>query len=85
MRGASVQPLAGWRDGAPFDAPVYSLVGTPCETVQRSGVCYYPELICAHEIGGAVTRALSLRIEDGRVVLTTPSTSRALGGNQSWF
>src|SRR5262249_13047078 len=22
---------------------IYELVGTPCETVRRSGVCYYPE------------------------------------------
>jgi len=43
LRGASVEPIAGWRDGAPFDPPGYPLVGTPCETVQRAELCYFPE------------------------------------------
>lgn len=42
-------------------------------------------LIRAYEIGGAVTRTLSLCIEDGLVELITPTTARALGGDVTWF
>ena len=42
-------------------------------------------LIRAHDVGGAVSRTLSLRIEDGLVVLTTPTTSRTLGGELPWL
>jgi chemotaxis protein CheD len=38
-------------------------------------------LIRAHEVGGTVSRTLSLRVEDGLVVVATHTTSRALGGD----
>jgi PAS domain-containing protein len=42
-------------------------------------------LIRTHDVGGPVTRTLSLCIEDGRVEVDTPTTSRALGGDLPWF
>jgi len=42
-------------------------------------------LIRTHDVGGTVTRALSLCIEDGRVEVATPTGSRALGGDLPWF
>jgi chemotaxis protein CheD len=42
-------------------------------------------LIRAYEVGGAAVRTLSLRIEDGMVELSTPTTGRALGGDLTWF
>jgi chemotaxis protein CheD len=42
-------------------------------------------LLRAYEVGGAVTRTLSLCIEDGMVELTTPTTARVLGGDLTWF
>ena len=41
-------------------------------------------LIRACEVGGTVVRSLSLCIEDGMVELTTPTTTRALGGDVTW-
>jgi two-component system, NtrC family, response regulator HydG len=76
LRGASVEPIAAWRDGALFDAPTYPLVGTPCETVQRSDVCYYPERLQAMfpedpmlvELGAHSYLGAPLRSSDGRVL-----------------
>jgi chemotaxis protein CheD len=42
-------------------------------------------LIRTHDVGGTVTRALSLCIEDGRVEVATPTASRCLGGDLPWF
>ena len=42
-------------------------------------------LIRTHDVGGPVTRTLSLCIEDGRVEVDTPTTSRTLGGDLPWF
>jgi chemotaxis protein CheD len=42
-------------------------------------------LIRTHDVGGTVTRTLSLCIEDGRVEVATPTASRALGGDLPWF
>jgi chemotaxis protein CheD len=42
-------------------------------------------LIRAYDVGGAVVRTLSLCIEDGLVELVTPTTTRALGGDLTWF
>ena len=42
-------------------------------------------LIRTHDVGGLVTRTLSLCIEDGRVEVATPTTLRALGGDLPWF
>ena len=42
-------------------------------------------LIRTHDVGGSVTRVLSLCIEDGRVEVATPTASRALGGDLPWF
>ena len=42
-------------------------------------------LIRAYDVGGAMVRTLSLCIEDGMVELVTPTTTRALGGDLTWF
>jgi chemotaxis protein CheD len=42
-------------------------------------------LIRTHDVGGSVTRTLSLCIEDGRVEVATPTTLRALGGDLPWY
>jgi two-component system response regulator HydG len=76
MSGASVQPIAAWRDGAPVDLPSYALVGTPCETVQHSEICYYPERLQAlfpddHmlvELGAQAYLAAPLRTSESRVI-----------------
>ena len=47
IQGPRVTPIAAWHDGALVDAPSYELVGTPCETVRRSGICYYPDQLQA--------------------------------------
>ncbi len=40
-------------------------------------------MIRAHDLAGTTSRTLSIRIEDGMVVLATPGTSRPLGGDLS--
>ncbi|HSS00661.1 MAG TPA: sigma 54-interacting transcriptional regulator, partial [Kofleriaceae bacterium] len=76
LRGAHVEPIAAWRDGALCDAPTYPLVGTPCETVQRNDLCYYPERIQAMfpedpmlvEIGAHAYLGAALRTTAGRAI-----------------
>jgi two-component system response regulator HydG len=76
LRGADVEPIAAWRDGALCDAPSYALVGTPCETLRRNDICYYPERIQALfpedpmlvEIGANAYLGAALRTTAGRVI-----------------
>ena len=76
MQGASVKPIAAWHDGAVIDAPSYELVGTPCETVRHSGICYYPDRLqelfpedhMLAEIGAHSYLGAPLRGEDGEVI-----------------
>ncbi|MGH2900726.1 MAG: PAS domain-containing protein, partial [Solirubrobacteraceae bacterium] len=76
LRGAEVEPIAAWRDGALCDVPIYTLVGTPCETVLRSDLCYYPERIqtlfpedpMLIEIGAHAYLGAAMRSTAGRTI-----------------
>ena len=76
LDGPAVMPTAAWLNGAPYDAPRYALVGTPCETLQWSDVCYYPERLQAMfpddhmlvDLGVTSYLGAPLRATDGRVI-----------------
>ncbi|HEY6178962.1 MAG TPA: sigma 54-interacting transcriptional regulator [Kofleriaceae bacterium] len=76
VQGAMVVSIAAWHDGAEVEAPSYPLVGTPCETVRRSGICYYPERLqqlfpedhMLADIGATSYLGAPLRDEDGEVI-----------------